>query len=210
MDVRWKIGIFVGHTLTTGEHDVGIRNGNAIRVRSCLRLVELSRWDKAAVERIIGIPSAMNPIDDGGPTADNVEAAEKPHDFAEEEVNPAPRTPPADTLPRPAPAGRRLPRDQRASRSEGPPPVIPPRMPSDPWRVRITKLGIDKCGTTPGCRRCADLGLGNQRSRKPTMKPVVGDSTTSSRLTAMLNRPRPLMNISVACLVVLTGIAPMV
>ena len=49
MDVRWKIGIFLGHTLTTGEHYVGIRNGNAIRVRSCVRVVETSRWPRAAV-----------------------------------------------------------------------------------------------------------------------------------------------------------------
>ena len=81
-------------------------------------------------------------------------------------VNSAPKTFPADTLPRPAPAGRPLPRDQRAARSEGPLPVIPPHLPSDPKRVRITKRNIDKYGTTPGCPRCADLNFGNQRTKK--------------------------------------------
>ena len=31
MDVRWKVGTFLGHTPTTGEHCVGVRNGNVIK-----------------------------------------------------------------------------------------------------------------------------------------------------------------------------------
>ena len=36
MDVRWKMGVFLGHTATTAEHYVGTRNGDVLRCRSCI------------------------------------------------------------------------------------------------------------------------------------------------------------------------------
>ena len=59
-----------------------------VRVRSCVRVVEPSRWDRTIIDRVVGIPGQTRPTEDGEPTPDDVESAEKPHDFAEEEIDP--------------------------------------------------------------------------------------------------------------------------
>ena len=48
LDVRWKLGVFLGHTATSGEHFVGTRNGNVLKCRSCVR-VEVDQIEQAQV-----------------------------------------------------------------------------------------------------------------------------------------------------------------
>ena len=155
LDARWKLGTFLGHTATTNEHFIGTRHGNVLRARSCVRVVEPSRWDRSAIDKIVGVPGAMNPGESDEILPDDVEGAESPHDFAFEEVDPgvkravpAPEEPPAPEHP---PA-------------QGPAPA-PPEY-NGPKRVRITQRDLDKHQTTPGCPRCADLDYGNLLTKK--------------------------------------------
>ena len=90
--------------------------------------MEPSRCDRGALDRITQ------------PSPDDIERADNPHDYAADEVDPAPR--------RVAPATRE--RREEVLRRE----------------VRITQKDIDKHGTTPGCSRCADLDLGNRLSKR--------------------------------------------
>lgn len=152
MDVRWKLGVFLGHTPASGEHFVGARNGNVLKARSCVRVVEPSRWDRDALDRIVGIPGAVKPAEDGEPTPDDVEGVDNPQVFAEHEVDPEQR--------------ERQNKSQSARPPERDVPPPAPPVPSGPKRVRITRKDLDKYGTTPGCPRCADLDYGNHRTKK--------------------------------------------
>ena len=145
LDAGWKLGTFLGHTATTNEHFIGTRNGNVLKARSCVRVVEPSRWDRSAIERIVGVPGAMNPGESDEVLPDDVEGAENPHDFATEKVDPS-------------------------AKRDGPAPEEPPapeRPPAQgPRRVRITQRDLDNHETTPGCPRCADIDYGNHLSKK--------------------------------------------
>ena len=114
MDVRWKVGTLPGHTPTTGEHNVGVRNGNVIKSRSLLRVVEPSRWDVEALERIAGVPGCLKFVDDDNPSPDDVEQVENPHDFAEEDVEPGARERRAKPPPVPKPDEPERPKPSRA------------------------------------------------------------------------------------------------
>ena len=144
MDVRWKVGVFLGHTSNTGEHHVGIRNGNVVRARSCVRVVEPVRWDKLAIKRVRGVPGCPKFTEDGEPTADDIERSDNPHDFAAEELDGN---------------WRKSARPARSSKPE------PPLESLDPKRVRITRNDLDKFGTTAGCPRCIQHDLGNFHSK---------------------------------------------
>ena len=81
MDLRWRLGIYLGHAPNSNELFVGVVNGNVIKARSAVRVVEKTRWDRVAVEKIQGTPGDMLPVDDDTFTADDVEGAEAAHEF---------------------------------------------------------------------------------------------------------------------------------
>ena len=94
LDKRWRIGIYLGHAANTNEQYIGLRNGNVIRARSTVRIVARSRWDASAVLGVIGTPADPMPTADDELTADDIEASEVPHDFAEAESDPEADEPP--------------------------------------------------------------------------------------------------------------------
>lgn len=125
MDLRWKIGVYLGHDWASNEIDVAVKNGNVRKARSGVRVIETSRWYASLVQRVVGTPGDMTPTPDGQLTADDIERSENPQEFdprdVEPEGGPAPSTPSA------------------ARESE--PPVAPPPEPAKEaaWRrVRIT------------------------------------------------------------------------
>ena len=139
MDLRWKLGVYLGHAHASNEIYVGIHNGNVLKVRSVVRVVEGSRWSKTAVLKVLGIPGALKPVDDDNLTADDIEATENPHDF---EPSSTERGVEAEDA-------AQADREDDAHR-----------------RIRITRKDLDKYGTTPGCPRCADLDYGLHKSKK--------------------------------------------
>ena len=153
MDVRWKLGVFLSHTPTSGEHFVGTRNGNVLKSRSCVRVVEPSRWDRDSLDRVTGIPGSMKPTEDGEPSPNDVESADQPHDFAADEVDPEARE------------RREKPRPARSPDQEAPPPPPPAARDSGPRRMRITRKDLNNYGTTPGCPRCAEIDFGNHLTK---------------------------------------------
>ena len=54
-DSRWGLGIWLGKSLSSDEHYVGTENGVS-RMRSIWRKVEAERWNKAALDRMVGSP----------------------------------------------------------------------------------------------------------------------------------------------------------
>ena len=60
MDLRWKLGAYLGHAHATNGIDVGIHNGNVLQVRSVVRVVEESRWSKTALLKMQGTPAHFN------------------------------------------------------------------------------------------------------------------------------------------------------
>ena len=132
MDMRWKLGVYLGHAHASNELFIGIPNGNILKARSAVRVIEESRWSKDAIQKIIGSPDDMHPVDDNNPTADEVESSERPHDFDVPEVDPDAQA--AD-----------IGEDHEVPNGAG------------FRRIRITRRDLDKYGTTPGCPRCAGL-----------------------------------------------------
>ena len=62
------------------EAHVGVPNGNVRKSRTILRVVAESRWSKELVQRVIGTPHELTPVDDGELNSDDIEASEQPHE----------------------------------------------------------------------------------------------------------------------------------
>lgn len=67
--------------MSSNELFVGTKKGNVVTTRSCVRLVERSRWSRATVEALLGTPGDRNPVEADELDPDEIEAAENPHDF---------------------------------------------------------------------------------------------------------------------------------
>ena len=80
LDPRWRLGIYLGHTDGSMEAHVGVPNGNVRKSRTILRVVAESRWSKELVQRAIGTPHELTPVDDGELNSDDVGASEQPHE----------------------------------------------------------------------------------------------------------------------------------
>ena len=97
LDLRWKLGAYLGQSDSSNEAFVGTSNGNVVKTRSIVRVVETARWKRAAVERVVGTPADMKPVVDDEPTADDIEGSENPHEFDPKDVEAdaePPRPPP--------------------------------------------------------------------------------------------------------------------
>lgn len=84
LDPRWKLGVYLGQSENPNEAYVGVPNGNVRRSRTVLRVVAKSRWPKELVQRVIGTPSELTPVQDGELNSDDIEASEQPHEPNEE------------------------------------------------------------------------------------------------------------------------------
>ena len=56
MDLRWKLGVYVGSGWSSNEMFIGTKSGNVVKARSAVRVVEQSRWSLSAIQNIVGIP----------------------------------------------------------------------------------------------------------------------------------------------------------
>ena len=78
LDLRWRLGIFLGQSQTSNECFIGLPNGNVVRTRSVNRVVQSGRWDAKMILGVRGLPGkhtvAHQDLD-----FEAVEASEQPH-----------------------------------------------------------------------------------------------------------------------------------
>ena len=60
LNLRWRVGTFLGNAQTTNEAFVGMANGDVVKSRSAVRVVEPSRWNQEAVLGVRGVPSIQD------------------------------------------------------------------------------------------------------------------------------------------------------
>jgi len=148
LDLRWRVGVFLGTADRSNEAFIGTRSGNVVKSRSLARVVEDSRWDRESIFRVSGTPMQLCPNPAGNQDASWIEEAAEPH------------TEPFDA--------------EVAAQSEEVPPIPSDEVKqamddrNGPWhrRIRITRSDLNKYGFTPGCRRCNDLRSGKALSRE--------------------------------------------
>ena len=63
LNLRWRVGTFVGNAQSTNEAFVAIANGDVIKTRSLVRVVLPSRWSKADVFNVRGVPHRLRVAD---------------------------------------------------------------------------------------------------------------------------------------------------
>ena len=70
MDLRFRIGTFLGKSQNSNEAFVAIAKGNVKTYRSIVRVVAPSRWDKDALSGVIGMPGNLSPqgVEEIGPS----------------------------------------------------------------------------------------------------------------------------------------------
>ena len=61
MSLRWRVGTFLGNAMATNEAYVAASNGDVIRTRSIVRVMEPSRWSSKAVLGVQGTPNRLRP-----------------------------------------------------------------------------------------------------------------------------------------------------
>ena len=61
MGLRWRVGTFLGNAMSTNEAYVAASNGDVIRSRSIVRVMDPSRWSSKAVLGIRGTPFKLRP-----------------------------------------------------------------------------------------------------------------------------------------------------
>ena len=61
LNLRWRLGTFLGNAQSTNECYVAAANGDVIRTRAITRVVEASRWSATAIKDIKGIPNCFRP-----------------------------------------------------------------------------------------------------------------------------------------------------
>lgn len=61
MNLRFRVGTFLGNAQTSNECYVAIANGDVVKSRSMVRMLETSRWNAKAVLAVVGTPSNLTP-----------------------------------------------------------------------------------------------------------------------------------------------------
>ena len=136
MNLRWRVGVFLGTAPSSNEAYIGISTGNVVKSRSICRVVNESRWASALVLGITGTPMKPNPSSDGQQDAEWIEDSAKPHENVELDV------------------------EMQATPSE----EVQEAKERAKARLRISKRDLDKYGYTPGCPKCRAMQLGRPLS----------------------------------------------
>ena len=87
MALRWRIGIYLGVADMSGEHFVGVRNGDVVRTRSVVRIVESARWKPDMLHCLKGTPA--RPCPSGLDAYSRIEESENPNSLMDAEGEPA-------------------------------------------------------------------------------------------------------------------------
>ena len=145
LDLRWRLGIYLGQSPTSNENLIGLPNGNVVKARAINRVVQSGRWDAKMILAVQGIPGkpsvARQDLD-----FDSVEARAQPHasdDAASHDKHEGEG-------------------GDGALVHEG----TQKEMPVATREIRITKRDLDRFGYEPGCPRCEDIQQGKANTRR--------------------------------------------
>ena len=138
MSLRWRLGTFVGNHQNSNEALVASSNGDVIKARSIVRVIEPSRWSKTAILGVKGTPFKLRPKSNTESDAE-VEELMEPHLNADQHH---PEDSVKDTFDQPE--VRKLDR-----------------------QLRITQKDLDQFGYSDDCPKCSDLRAGKMISSKP-------------------------------------------
>ena len=133
LNLRWRIGTFIGNAQSTNEAYVAVSNGDVIKSRSLVRVVSASRWVKDAVLGVKGLPHRFRVSQDEQDDT-QVEELQDPHDNLD-----APDAPPE-------------PSDSKAKGKR--------KLTTEDTKqvdIRITANDIERFGYSDDCPRCQDL-----------------------------------------------------
>ena len=141
MDLRWRLGIYLGQSQTSNENFIGLPNGNVVKARAINRVVKSGRWDSKMVLAVMGIPGkpsvAVQDLD-----FESVKASSKPNANASADKD----------VDNEGEGGAQRPGDEEVGR----------RAPALDRQIRIAKEDLDCFGYEDGCPRCDDLLAGNK------------------------------------------------
>ena len=83
LTLRYRMGTFLGNSQSSNEAYIAIANGDVIKSRTIVRVVEGSRWNTNAVLGVVGIPGKLTPQQSVDANAE-VEELIDPHENADE------------------------------------------------------------------------------------------------------------------------------
>lgn len=135
LDLRWRLGTYLGTSLTSNECFVANVDGEVMKVSSVARVVAESLWSAKAIEVVKGLPGKFVTAHAEGPDGQHIEALPEPHADGD--------------------AGERRALDAEEA----------PKKKRDEADVRITMRDLNMSGFHPGiCLRCRDLENGMMNS----------------------------------------------
>ena len=85
LNLRWRLGTFLGNAQATNECYVGAQNGDVIKTRSIVRVISSSRWSVDAIKTIKGTPDKFRPASDTETDA-VIESLPDPHKNADTDL----------------------------------------------------------------------------------------------------------------------------
>ena len=77
LDLRWRLGVYVGYAVSSNEYYLALPNGNVVKSRSIARVVPSGRWHKQSLLAVKGIPGKLTMNADIEP---DIEAFVNPHE----------------------------------------------------------------------------------------------------------------------------------
>ena len=132
MNLRFRLGTFLGNAQNSNEVFIATRQGDVVRTRSIVRVVESSRWSTEAIKGVRGTP--VQPKPSGAPTFDeSIEKLDDPHLNADD-----------------VSAG-----DLQKELEKN-----PKRAKQLERQIRITATDLNNFGYTDHCPKCRDLQAG--------------------------------------------------
>ena len=69
LDLRWRLGIYVGYADSSNEYYLALPNGNVVKSRSIVRVVPSGRWDQKSLLAVQGIPGKLTVSDEQDETS---------------------------------------------------------------------------------------------------------------------------------------------
>ena len=145
LDLRWRVGTFLGNCPSTNEAYIAVRNGDVIKTRAVVRVMAPYRWDKEQVMNVQGTPLCLRP---NQPDEDEllVEEMREPHRGGDA----VPVSRDSDHVaPPPSPHGNRQDKEEIKIDEVG--------VKTLDANIRITAKDLKDFGYTQGCPRCDDL-----------------------------------------------------
>ena len=83
LDARWRYGLFLGRATDSDQNTIALKNGNIVRARAMIRVVEDARW---SMDRINAIQMSPTQERAHGSRLDDIEIHQLPHDPHHEQL----------------------------------------------------------------------------------------------------------------------------